>query len=193
MATRLAICVITALLGLGQLAPVSAADRPRLPATARRAAHHLLASSEEGAGAAAGRAPPGRPRDLFALGPRGQVVLAAAAAGRSMLPGAPSIHGALAVPRARSARTAAGTAGGPAGPAARPARLAVALTGLGAARAAAASALAGAAPDFDWRAYLAYHPELRTMGVVTEGLARDHYARQGRAEVPLRCAPSART
>jgi len=190
MAIRLAICVITALLGLGlgALAPVSAADRPRLPATARRAARHLPVSAEEGAVAAAGRGLPGRPPDLFALGLRGQVVLAAAVAGRNALLRAASAQGPLAVPGARSARTAARAAGGPAGPAARPARPAAALTGLGAARAAAASALAGAALDFDWRAYLAYYPELRAAGVVTEGLARDHYARQCRAEVPLRCA-----
>jgi len=190
MAIRLAICVITALLGLGlgALAPVSAADRPRLPATARRAARHLPVSAEEGAVAAAGRGPPGRPPALFALGLRGQVVLAAAVAGRNALLRAASAQGPLAVPGARSARTAARAAGGPAGPAARPARPAAALTGLGAARAAAASALAGAALDFDWRAYLAYYPELRAAGVATEGLARDHYARQGRAEVPLCCA-----
>jgi len=156
-ATLLATCAITALLGLrlGQLAPVPAADRPQPPATARRAAHLLTLSLEEDAGVAAGWVPPRRAPDLFALRPRGEVVLAAAAAGRSAHSGATNIMG------------------------------------LGAARTARASALADAAPYFDWRAYLAYYPELRAKGIVTEELAREHYARQGRIQVPLRCAPRA--
>ena len=38
-------------------------------------------------------------------------------------------------------------------------------------------------PDFDWHTYLLYHPELRTLGVDTDKLAREHYMQQGRAEV----------
>ncbi|KAK9827655.1 hypothetical protein WJX81_004166 [Elliptochloris bilobata] len=56
------------------------------------------------------------------------------------------------------------------------------MTGLSAARAARASALSSLPPDFDCRIYLLYHPELRDLGITTEELAREHYARQGRAE-----------
>ena len=155
-ATLLAIFATTALLGmrLGRLAPVPGADRPQPPATARLATHYFTLSVGEDAGMATGWVSSRRPPDLFALRPRGEVVLAAAAAGRSAHSGAFNV------------------------------------TGLGAARAAHASALTDGAPDFDWRAYIAYNPELRSEGIVTEDLAREHYARQGRTQVPLRCAPS---
>jgi hypothetical protein len=34
--------------------------------------------------------------------------------------------------------------------------------------------------DFDWQAYVAYHPKLRDVGVATEGRAKEHYATAGR-------------
>jgi len=38
-----------------------------------------------------------------------------------------------------------------------------------------------ASPGFDWRAYLAYHPDLRAVGVRDEASAVAHYASSGRA------------
>ena len=57
------------------------------------------------------------------------------------------------------------------------------LTGLSAARAARVSALTSVPHDFDWHTYLAYHPELCSLGVDSDKLAREHYVQQGRAEV----------
>ena len=56
-------------------------------------------------------------------------------------------------------------------------------TGLSAARAARVSALTSVPHDFDWQTYLVYHPELCSLGVDSDKLAREHYVQQGRAEV----------
>jgi len=34
--------------------------------------------------------------------------------------------------------------------------------------------------DFDWQAYVSYHPRLRDVGIATEAHAREHYATAGR-------------
>ena len=41
---------------------------------------------------------------------------------------------------------------------------------------------AGLPRDFDWQAYLNWHPELERRGVATEDAAKEHYLRHGRAE-----------
>ena len=34
--------------------------------------------------------------------------------------------------------------------------------------------------DFDWQAYVSYHPKLRDVGIASEARAREHYATSGR-------------
>ena len=185
-AALLAIFLAAACLGL-RVAPAVLASTEGNAAAARRAAMHLMRRLGEGSELVADLGSARRAPDLFLLRP-GRTVL---------LPSEVDSKGALRpVSKARRAsgdlsstdavttvlylplRAAQAAAPAPGDPAALDP-----LTGLSAARTARVHTLASMPPDFDWRTYLAYYPELRGAGVTTEGAAREHYARQGRAEV----------
>ena len=189
-AALLAIFLAAGYLGL-RVAPAVLASTDGNAAAARRAAMHLMRRLGEGSEMVADLGSARRAPDLFLLRP-GRTVL---------LPSAVDSNGALRpVSKARLASgdlsstdavttvlylpLRAAQAAAPAPGAQGPAALEP-LTGLSAARTARVHTLASVPPDFDWRIYLAYYPELRGAGVTTEGAAREHYARQGRAEVRI--------
>ena len=188
-AALLAFLLAAAYLGM-RITPALLVSTGGSAAAARRAAAHLMRRLEQGSEVltdlGSGRHAP----DLFLLRP-GRTVLLPSAVDRSgaLRPFfmAAFVSGDLS--RAEGATTilylplqavqAAAPAPGAQGPAA-----AELLMGISAARAARVQTLSSVPPDFDWRIYLAYYPELRGAGVTREGAAREHYARQGRAEVP---------
>lgn len=185
-AALLAIFLAAAYLGL-RVAPAVLASTGGSAAAARRAAAHLMRRLEEGSEVVADLGSARRAPDLFLLRPGRTVLLPSAVDSSGAL--RPVSKAGLASGDLSSVdaattvlylplRAAQAAAPAPDGPAALEP-----LTGLSAARTARVHTLASVPPDFDWRIYLAYYPELRGAGVSTEGAAREHYARQGRAEV----------
>ena len=187
-AALLAIFLVAAYLGL-RVAPAVLASTDGSAAAARRAASHLMRRLGEGSEVVADLGSARRAPDLFLLRPGRTVLLPSAVDGSGAL--RPVSKAGVASGDLSSAAAATTVLYLPlrAAQAAAPAPDAPAdvepLTGLSAARTARVHTLASMPPDFDWRIYLAYYPELRGAGVTTEAAAREHYARQGRAEVHI--------
>ena len=202
-AALLAIFLAAGYLGL-RVAPAVLASTDGNAAAARRAAMHLMRRLGEGSELVADLGSARHAPDLFLLRPGRTVLLpravdssgalrpvSKAAFGSGDLSSAKTATTVLYLPL-RAAQAAAPALGAQGSAALEP------LIGLSAARTARVHTLASVPPDFDWRIYLAYYPELRGAGVTTEGAAREHYARQGRAEVhictsrtALVCCPTA--
>ena len=185
-AALLAIFLAAAYLGL-RVAPAVLTSTDGSAAAARRAASHLMRRLGEGSEVVADLGSARRAPDLFLLRPGRTVLLPSAVDSSGALRAvskAGVASGDLSSAKAATTvlylplRAAQAAAPAPDGPAD-----VERLTGLSAARTARVHTLASVPPDFDWRIYLAYYPELRGAGVTTEGAAREHYARQGRAEV----------
>lgn len=192
-AMLLTIFLIAAFVGL-KAWQLAATGTPGSSQAARRAAVHLKWRLEEGREMIEQEGAVRRNPDLFSLQPEGKGLQPCSvdshgdlqnASKACIMPGGLTGNGAEVVlnqhpGQARRKAWPSHSAQGP--------DLKV-LTGLSAARAQRSSAVNSVPPDFDWHTYLAYHPELRSLGVNSDELAREHYVHQGRAEVLiLSCA-----